>query len=536
MQNDSPGNLSILKALGPDTWLVKDRCHQISILKQLPPEGQILASLGSHPQMPPLQIDQGGQGDRINGLDHSPAKTYLLREGWIEGSPHQGLVTEAKLWTLFTQLFSLLKWIHAHGVIHGSITPNHLIRCSSDQIVLVGWGVCLPVTQEGFLVCNKADPEYAAPEQLMGDPLPASDYYSLGLTGLHLLTLVSPFDLIDHWQEWVNSERGYSERLFRLFGQLLSRDPEQRYPQGVERPKKMDRSPSAFTQPQQTLSGSMGAVYAVAVSPSQGKTQLIASGGEDKKIWLWDPDLVGSLVGHSLPIRSLAFHPSEPLLVSGGDDGQILLWDLDQQILLKRLTHHTQAVKSVAFHPDGSYCASGSADKTVKLWHETKVITSLESHRLGVTAIAFSPNGYYLASASQDRMVCVWDLTQDPPVLQYRLTGHTWGVLCVAFSPDSSLLASGGDDNLIYLWDLKTGGSVCTFGHSWSVASIAFLADGSLVSGSWDHCLKVWRKSSAQAVSTLRGHCDSVCSVAVDRDRNLIISGSRDKTVKIWHP
>lgn len=533
MQEDFPDDVSILKRLGPDTWLAKDLHDQVWILKRLPLEGQRLVSLGSHRQMPVLQID-------------SLTGNYLvLRESWIQGSPSQRL-TEAEIWRVLAQLFPLLEWIHAHGIIHGSITPRHLVFRLSDGLrpgfahqdsVLVGWGVCLPITQEGFLVCNRADPEYAAPEQLTRDPLPASDYYSLGLTCLHLLTLLSPFDLIDHWQEWVTREKDCSESLFRLFEQLLSRDPEQRYPKGVSPPKRMDPFPVALPYCQQTLSGSMGSIYAVAVSSrsSTRKTQLIASAGEDKKIWLWDPDLVGCLIGHTLPIRSLSFHPSDPLLVSGGDDSQIMLWDPYQQSLLKTLPHHRQAVKTIAVHPSGSYCASGSADKTVKLWREEHLIACLESHRLGVTAIAFSPDGRYLASASQDRMVHVWDLTQDPPVLKHRLTGHTWAVLCVAFSADSTLLASGGDDNLIYLWDLKTGRSLHTFGHSWSVSSVEFLADGSLVSGSWDHSLKVWQNASDQALATLTGHCDSVCSVAVDPDQNLIISGSRDKTVKIWH-
>jgi serine/threonine protein kinase len=46
--------------------------------------------------------------------------------------------------------------------------------------------------------------EYCAPEQSMGKPLFISDLYSLGVTYLHLLTGMSPFDLYSPMEgEWV---------------------------------------------------------------------------------------------------------------------------------------------------------------------------------------------------------------------------------------------------------------------------------------------------------------------------------------------
>src|SRR5207245_5987198 len=53
------------------------------------------------------------------------------------------------------------------------------------------------------------------------------------------------------------------------------------------------------------------------------------------------------------PIAALAASPKLPLLASGGMDGVIRLWDLDSGKELKQLTGHQGAVLSLTFSSDG---------------------------------------------------------------------------------------------------------------------------------------------------------------------------------------
>ena len=73
-------------------------------------------------------------------------------------------------------------------------------------------------------------------------------------------------------------------------------------------------------------------------------------------------------------------------------------------------------------------------------------------------------------------------------------------------------------------------------GHNFSVNSVAFSPDGRhIVSGSDDKTIRVWNvQTGDQMGNPLQGHRDSIQSVAFSPDRRHIISGSYDKTIRVW--
>jgi WD40 repeat protein len=72
-------------------------------------------------------------------------------------------------------------------------------------------------------------------------------------------------------------------------------------------------------------------------------------------------------------------------------------------------------------------------------------------------------------------------------------------------------------------------------GHQKWISSVAYSPDGThIVSGSWDKTVRVWNATSGQFISgPFDGHTQSVTSVAYSPDGKHIVSGSSDKTIRV---
>ncbi len=85
-----------------------------------------------------------------------------------------------------------------------------------------------------------------------------------------------------------------------------------------------------------------------------------------------------------------------------------------------------------------------------------------------------------------------------------------------------------------YLWTRLS--SKATFvGHTDEVTGVAFSPDGRrILTGSQDKTAKVWDAATGQELFALKGHINGVSSVAFSPDGRRILTGSWDKTAKVW--
>ena len=76
---------------------------------------------------------------------------------------------------------------------------------------------------------------------------------------------------------------------------------------------------------------------------------------------------------------------------------------------------------------------------------------------------------------------------------------------------------------------------ISLLGHADSILACAISPDGRrLVSGSHDRTLKLWNLESGHCLYTLQGHADWVLACAVTPDGRRLVSGSNDRTLKVW--
>ena len=158
-------------------------------------------------------------------------RQYLVQE-YIEGQnlaqelAQTGAFSEDKIINLLGDLLPVLAFIHQKLVIHRDIKPENIIRRKIDnKLFLVDFGAAKAATITALAVTGTVigSAQYTAPEQAMGKPTFASDLYSLGVTCIHLLTNIEPFDLFDVSEsDWV--WRDYLKvKINNTLGQVLDK-------------------------------------------------------------------------------------------------------------------------------------------------------------------------------------------------------------------------------------------------------------------------------------------------------------------------
>lgn len=147
-------------------------------------------------------------------------------------------------------------------------------------------------------------------------------------------------------------------------------------------------------------------------------------------------------------------------------------------------------------------------------------------HEDDVYSLDFSLSGRTIASGSFDRTIRLWNIDNGRNTLTLPTE---YGINTVAISPDGSLVAAGSLGYAVYIWNIHTGIMVERLegpeGHKDSVYTLAFAPNSrNLVSGSLDRTIKMWELSSSgegktrkqgRCLKTFEGHKVSLCLFGV---------------------
>lgn len=565
-------------------------------------EARRLKELGKHPQIPALlaHIEQDGQQYLV--------QEFIAGQNLAQELAEAGTFNEAQIWELLTSLLPVLKFIHERQVIHRDIKPANIIRRtapalptprktttalpSKNQLVLVDFGAAKFTTgaalaQTGTTIGSA---EYTAPEQIRGKAVFASDLYSLGVTCIHLLTQIPPFDLFDSsedtwiWRDYLTHP--VSDTLGRVLDKLLQSATKRRYQSVAEVLKDLKFQPTSrlienIPIPRPSVqskppSSPAHSAESASASHSQTPSWLETNTLEDipEKAWSIFPFAVPSEAAieptaHQPPLpvtetpqklrqeaalrvglaTFMIFMTSSVIRLAANnwratsdfrqtDDSLILPNPSDenpepeysQTTLPLRTLSESDLRLSLAISPDGQTLVTGSATGR----EEPSSLAIGKSHR---------------KKRSQASSIKVWDVPTGR--LLYTLPTR-YPVWSVAISPDGKTLVSSttnvssdtqqsprdnsSDRGNLQIWSLRTGNLLHTIPKSPDDGMyIAISPDGKMLASGANEAIKLWNLQTGELLHTLEPQSSGVNSIVFSPDGQLLASTGFDGKIKIWN-
>jgi guanine nucleotide-binding protein subunit beta-2-like 1 protein len=127
--------------------------------------------------------------------------------------------------------------------------------------------------------------------------------------------------------------------------------------------------------------------------------------------------------------------------------------------------------------------------------------------------------------------------------LKGTLIGHSGWVTQIATNPKyPDMILSSSRDKTLIVWRLLREANCYgvpqkrLYGHSHFISDVVLSSDGNYaLSGSWDKTLRLWDLAAGKSTRRFEDHTKDVLSVAFSADNRQIVSGSRDKTIKLWN-
>lgn len=305
------------------------------------------------------------------------------------------------------------------------------------------------------------------------------------------------------------------------------------------------------------LTGHSGAINMVAFSADD---EWLVSASEDYTTRLWrvtDENIQSSflmLCGHKIPPKSDSFIPdkktgvvsiafnsdkNKQLIATGGEDKQIRIWNSENFSKCEQiLTGHEDAVLSLAFSADNQTLISSGADKAVYIWSRKEngeflkhaVITGHEDR---VINVAFDYQEQLILSVSHHRV-----LFSDAP--NYSLTteeaGHKKDITCLV-AHEKGWIVSGDEANKVYVWRMLSGKKLCLRevlkGYSEKICAVALSDDAQYLAATDKKNIQLYRIQGEKIISERTIAQEKTSRLSFHPNNSWLITATRNH-VQLW--
>ncbi|VAI82143.1 unnamed protein product [Triticum turgidum subsp. durum] len=158
------------------------------------------------------------------------------------------------------------------------------------------------------------------------------------------------------------------------------------------------------------------------------------------------------------------------------------------------------------------------------------------SAKYAIKCAKFIARKQWIVAGTNHGIIYVYDYDKMHKIASFKVGGRSAKLWSLAVHPTKPYLLSAGTQMKLWDWD-KGWECVQTFEQSATEFPIAFNPNDTFATGSYHYHVKVWSLDSPRSNYDLFGHWGRVnCLVFFTcHDQEFLVTGSNDKTVKIWY-
>jgi WD40 repeat protein len=201
----------------------------------------------------------------------------------------------------------------------------------------------------------------------------------------------------------------------------------------------------------------------------------------------------------------------------------------------------------VAWSPDGELLAAAQAS-LVRIYDgaSLRLLYVLTDHTAWITKLDWSADGSRLLTASGDGSARLWNIDRERVMSILTLVGHDSGVIGASLSPDGSRALTADPEGTVRIWETGVTGDAEWLNlpaeEVW-LSSVIFGPGGRTILGSVPGGrTAIWNAETGEELLTLAAHdpipgyggVPGVAAISASPDGELVATGGRDKTVRVW--
>nr|XP_038947362.1 WD repeat-containing protein 64 isoform X2 [Rattus norvegicus] len=282
------------------------------------------------------------------------------------------------------------------------------------------------------------------------------------------------------------------------------------------------------------------------------KANVIVTGGDDKVLRLWHPNIstkpVGKLVGHMFSITEIVNNEKEQHVISLSSAKVFRVWDI-QTLSVLQVFHDSQGgpgdmqIYAMVYDTNHGMLITGSS--VIDMYPLTRMIQDTKqvphTHEREVNVMLYNKYFHQVLTICSESVIKVWELETGLQIYQI-LDPHGFSIelTCATIDDSGFLFATGAYNGTVKLWDFGSGQEMKMMpeGKDWVEEEHALLRLFFLKSQvkQQHFILALERNGTIKMVQSSTTNTDVNCiDVFQTEGFNLIVSGTLNGMIILWN-